>query len=157
MLAQDRRITGYEGSGRICRMQGKPPHPQKISCVSCRSFAAILHILFLFLSACSPSSQNDFRLEGESLCREMIQELQRVETHQQLVAIEPRLREFYEKIAVLMIAAKEAETSPVVEGETIVSDLLQAELKRIYKIEAGRELVERCQKEALFKMSSSRH
>jgi hypothetical protein len=114
-------------------------------------------LIVLLLAACSPSSQNDFRLEGESLCREMIGELQKIETHQQLVAAEPRLKEFYEKIAVLMIAAKEAETSPVVEGETIVSDLLQAELKRIYKIEAGRELVERCQKEALFKMSSSRH
>lgn len=87
----------------------------------------------------------------------MVGELQKIETHQQLVAAEPHLREFYEKIAALMIAAKEAEASPVIGSETIMSDLLQAELKRIYKIEAGRDILERCQKEALFKLSSSHH
>ena len=37
---------------------------------------------------------------------------------------------------------------------TLVSDMLKEELKRIYKLEGGREVIEKAQKEALIRLDA---
>ena len=113
--------------------------------------------LFLMLCACSPSSLDDFRHEGESICREFAHELKGIETHEHLLKEAPKIKAYFDRLVTVMIQArkfqKEAEESqPLINEDSLASKALLGELKRIYQLEAGREIIEKAQKEALIKL-----
>lgn len=118
-------------------------------------------ILFLvsFLSGCSPHSLKDFQQEGESLSRNFIVILENIENHEQLALLEPVLRKKFESFADLIIQAREFqeqhpdEVCPELTASSLaVSKQLQEELKRIYQLERGKEVIERAQQEAILKL-----
>ncbi len=109
----------------------------------------------LLLSGCSPSSLDDFRHEGEAICKKLTQELREIDTHDKLMKKAPKLKLYFDQLASLMIEVKKLEpddVTPIIDEESLASQALLCELKRIYQIEAGREVIEKAQKEALIKL-----
>jgi hypothetical protein len=112
--------------------------------------------LLLVLSACSPNSIEDFQHEGETSSRALIFDLQKIHTREELASSAPLLKKHFESLVDLMIRARTFQESHPEESlalpfakQTTISDELEEELRRIYKIEGGREIVERAQQEAL--------
>jgi hypothetical protein len=121
------------------------------------------HLLFLsvVLVGCSPSSSEDFRQEGEALCRRLTEELQQIHTRDDLLKKAPLLKKRFEQFADLIVQAhifrKEhlGEAMPEGDGEFFASDALREEMKRIYRIEGARRVIEESQREALFALDAS--
>lgn len=120
-------------------------------------------VLFLFFLAagCAPHSKEDFQHEGESLCRDLTKELRKVQTREDLAKAAPKIKAKFEKIVDLVIEAKkfqmeseEEETNSDFTPDIAASDAFLAELKRVYKIEAGRDTIEKAQKEALLRLDA---
>ena len=121
--------------------------------------AAILLCYGCFLVGCSPGSLSDYRYEGESTCRDIIGDLQRVETREDLARLEPILKRNFEKLVIVIIGARQIQIKYPEEAlalplhvESDVSDLLKEELERVYRIEGGKEIVERAQREAMLRL-----
>ena len=114
-------------------------------------------VILLLCVGCSPQSQDDFIHAGESVCRALVEELQEIETRQDLLKRAPHLNQLFEELVDLMISARKAQAEeafdPRSEGSPI-AEVLQAELKRIYQIEGGRELIEKAQKEPLLRLDA---
>jgi hypothetical protein len=115
----------------------------------------------LLLCSCSPSSSLDFQHEGEARCRQLTQELQKIENREQLVQAESRLKQHFENLVDLMISAKEFQRDHLddvsqdsVYEESVIETALQEQLRRIYDIEGGREIIERSQQEALVRLDA---
>jgi hypothetical protein len=98
----------------------------------------------------------DYRAEGEETLRLLVQELHTIHTRQQLIAASSTLKQLFQELVEVMIAAEEyrdkhSQEEELFSGESSrYSNLLFMELNRIYQIEEGmRELVEKCQQDAL--------
>lgn len=118
-----------------------------------------MFVVLVFLAACSPHSMEDFQREGESICRDITKELKKVQTREELVKSVPKLKLKFNKLVDLMIEARafQQESEEVFDPMVPASDgsaLLLAELKRVYKLEAGREIIEKTQKEALLRLDA---
>lgn len=101
----------------------------------------------------------DFQHEGESICRDIAKELKNIQTREELVKAAPKLKTQFNKLVDLMMEARafQQESEEVFDPMRAVSDagdLLLVELKRIYKLEAGRETIEKAQKEALLRLDA---
>lgn len=114
-------------------------------------------IWLLLLCGCTPSSSKDFQQEGEARCRLLIKDLQKIETRDQLLSQESHLKKHFEALVDLMIAAREFQERHWDDftqdpEENSAEAPLQEELRRIYAIEGGREIVERAEHEALVRL-----
>lgn len=109
---------------------------------------------------CSPSSPHEFRQEGESLCRKLTKQLQQVETREDLLRLAPQLKKCFSEFAELVVAArlydKEHAGEAVAEEkfDDLASETLLEEMKRIYKIEGARKIMEDLQRESLFSLDA---
>jgi hypothetical protein len=117
-------------------------------------------LTLLLLTSCSPNSLEEFRREGESQCRALVLTLQSIETNEQLIRFEPILKNHFNKLVNLMIEARLYQVeNPDYEALELskngVNDLLKEELRRIYTLEGGREIVERAQHEALIHLDAA--
>lgn len=116
----------------------------------------MLAVFFFITEGCAPSSPHEFRQEGESLCRSLVKELQQVETREDLVKLSPYLRKCFSQFAELMMAAHAYEREHAGEAvseeseDYLASEALMEEMKRIYRIEGARKIIEDAQREALF-------
>ncbi len=119
-----------------------------------------LMCLMSLLYACSPSSVEDFQHEGEARSKRLIKELKKIESRDQLLRAEPELKHHFGWLVELMIAAREFQEMHPDEAildpnpDAEVSTLLEEELRRIYALEGGREIVERAQQEALERLDA---
>jgi hypothetical protein len=113
----------------------------------------------LLLYSCTPNSSADFQHEGEARCRGLIDDLQKIENREQLLRNEQQLKKHFEALVDLMIAAREyqlhhlddiSQENPLEENP--MEFTLQEELRRIYAIEGGREVIEHAQHEALVRL-----
>jgi hypothetical protein len=111
------------------------------------------------LVGCSPGSLNEYRHEGESTCRDIIGDLQSIETREDLASLEPILKRNFEKLVSVIISARQFQINNPEEAlalpvllESDVSNLLKEELERVYRIEGGKEIVERAQREAMLRL-----
>ncbi len=75
--------------------------------------------------------------------------------------MEPELKKHFESLINLMIQAREFQQkhlddlgTEVAYEEDSADIRLEEELRRIYGIEGGREIIERCQHEALFRLDA---
>ncbi|MBY0528682.1 MAG: hypothetical protein K2P51_00650 [Rhabdochlamydiaceae bacterium] len=115
--------------------------------------------LLLLLFGCAPNSLDDFRHEGESRTRALIYDLQQINSREVLMRAEPNLKKHFEKLVDLMIEARQFQLkNPDLElletEERTFSLALKEELRRIYRIEGGREVMERAQQEALVRLDA---
>ncbi len=111
--------------------------------------------LFIFLISCGPRSLDDFQEEGEGVIRSLVQELKSIHKRDQLLAACPKLQRYFDRLAMIMIEAEEYQKK---HGEKEngqnqlnheLSDQLRVELNRIYEIEGGRQIMEKCQEKGL--------
>jgi len=126
-----------------------------------KKMALALVCLMVVVAGCSPGSLKDFRLEGESICRDIIDDLQRVETRDDIARLEPVLKRHFEKLVSIIIQAREfqikyPEEALAFQGpqDAEVSDIMKEELQRIYRIEGGKEIVERAQRESMLRLDA---
>lgn len=117
--------------------------------------------LTMLLAACAPSSMEEFRREGEAISRKFTEQLQRIETREDLVKALPEIKKHYEEIVDLMIevnAFKEEHFGEAIDTyystDNLASEALMMEVKRIYRLEGGRELMESAQRESLFRLDA---
>lgn len=103
----------------------------------------------------------DFRADGQSTTRQIIQDLKSVHTRQELQALSPKLEKRFNKLVDTMIAAQEfrrlhpdADATPFSTQDQLLSDQLRHEMERIYAIEGGQEIVEKSQEGALDRLNT---
>jgi hypothetical protein len=115
----------------------------------------------VFLCSCSPNSSEEFQREGEARCRLLIADLQKIENREQLLFVEPVLKRHFEGLIDLMIEVREFQqkrlediSTEIPSEENTTEAFLENELRRIYAIEGGREIIERAQQEALVRLDA---
>ncbi len=120
-----------------------------------------LFLPLLFLFGCSPNSLEDYQYQGEALCRTIALDLQKIHTRDELAANLPELKKLFSALINLIIEAKEFQLAhPEQEGidpayyEHEYADGLKDELARLCKLEGGRDLIEKAQREALIRLDS---
>lgn len=120
-----------------------------------------LLLSFCLLIGCAPSSLEEYQSSSESICREITLELKKVVLREDLVRSVPKLRKkFLSLVDVIIEARKFAETHPQemtsfsMYSDEVQSEYLREELERVYRIEGGRELIEKAQKEALLRLDA---
>ncbi len=103
----------------------------------------------------------EYRREGEALSRKFTEQLQQIETREDLVKALPEIRKRYDEIADLMIEVDEFKEEHFGEAidawyptDDLVSEALMIEMKRIYRLEGARELMENAQRESLFRLDA---
>ncbi|MDR2540203.1 MAG: hypothetical protein LBC45_06495 [Chlamydiales bacterium] len=112
-------------------------------------------VVFFVLLGCNPNSYEDFKSEGDAHCRKMFNTLKSIQDRQQLLQAQPILRQHFEDLVDLMIAARKFQQSHLDVKEfypSFYSIALKKELKRLYEIEGGREIIERTQKQAFLRL-----
>ena len=108
-------------------------------------------IIFLLLFGCSPSSPEDFLAQSEVKCSELVAILENADTLEDLLKVENDLKKKFNEIARLMVAARkyyEKHPCHISVKAHHSSGALLEELKRIYAIKGGREVIERAQSDA---------
>jgi hypothetical protein len=116
-------------------------------------------ILFILLASCSNNSLEEYEREGQALSRKLVIQLQEIHTREELVKALPNLKDRFDALVSLMIEARRYRADHPDEGveapfDPTTSDALMAEMKRIYRIEGGRDLIESAQKEAMIRLST---
>ncbi len=117
------------------------------------------YFLFLCFSACSSSSVEDFRCEGETQIRALTIELRQIHSRDELRAAIPRVRKKILKLSELLIDVREflsthldVDPSP---SHSLAGDELFAELARLYEMPGGKELMETAQIEAIDRLKGT--
>lgn len=116
-------------------------------------------LLTSILVSCSPNSLEDFRVEGESVTREIVAELKLIHTREDLLTYEQSLKRKFEKLVAVIIQARqyqidypeEALTEQLLQESECSSELLE-EIQRVYQIEGGKECIERAQREPMLRL-----
>jgi hypothetical protein len=118
-------------------------------------------LALLLLCSCSPNSSEEFQREGQARCRSLVLELQKIENREQLLRLEPVLKNHFESLISLMIEAREFQqkklddlSTEIAYEENTVETALEEELRRIYAIEGAREVIEHAQHEALVRLDA---
>lgn len=117
-------------------------------------------LLLAALYGCSPSSSEDFQREGEALSRTLIKHLEAIESQEELLRAEPVLKKDFEAYVDLIQQAREYQLKHADEivleasSDFSVSGELKEEMRRIFAIEGGREIIERAQQEALVRLDA---
>lgn len=118
-------------------------------------------MICLLLCSCSSRSLAEFREEGEGVTRSILRELQEIQTRTELVKAAPRLTKLFNELVGVIVSAQEfkSKSGDRIEEDSnttdrALSEQLRIELNRIYGIEGGREIIEKCEEEALFRLDA---
>lgn len=113
----------------------------------------------LSLLACSRNSLEDFKEEAKGITRTISETLRQIHTREELIKQAPRLKKLFNDLTDIIIASNEfqkkhpKEDRPALNAEDrLQSDILREELNRIYRLEGGREIIEKTQEEALHRL-----
>ena len=122
----------------------------------------IFSLILGLLCGCGPSSTDDFKQQGEAISRLITRDLKKVKSREELVKIVPLLKKRFSDLVDLMIEARKFQQKypdalAAEELEPEMDDALLTELKRVYRLEGGREIIEDCQREALIRLDSFEH
>jgi hypothetical protein len=117
--------------------------------------------MLVMATSCGPHSLEEFEEEGEGVMRSLIQELRVIHTREQLLAAYGRLQRQFDRLVIIMIAAEEFkhshaewEKEEFVRQNHDLSDQLRIELNRLYRLEGGRQIIEKCQEKALHRLDA---
>lgn len=115
----------------------------------------------LLLTSCGSNSLEDFREEGEGITRSLIEELKEIRTREDLMQAIPRLEHLFDNLVDTIIAAEDykeknsrADSLELTKENHELSDQLRIELNRIYSLEGGRQVIEKCQEQALHRLDA---
>lgn len=93
---------------------------------------------------------------GQKKARELLAELKKLKSRDQLMDASERLERCYEEIADLMLLVKmnvkQQKGVEFTDQDQQLNEKIRLELLRIYRIDGGREILEKCQKKALDKL-----
>ncbi|MCH9617032.1 MAG: hypothetical protein SP4CHLAM5_00080 [Chlamydiia bacterium] len=113
-------------------------------------------ILFLFLVSCSPSTLSEWRVEGVSIVKDLVEELKEIDDFKSLQAKKASIKKKYNKLVGVMIEAEKYEQEQnTFLPESFYSDALKAQYIRLYQIEGCKELLFAIQKESLHRLDLS--
>ena len=123
-------------------------------------FSLVLLILIttLALFACSSKSLEDFRDEGKEISKELMDELKKIQSRQELKTASLKLKVLFNALVDLIIEAhqfklEQGEREVLLSKEDLfLNEQLRNELNRIYRMEGAQEIVEKAQEDALFKL-----
>ena len=108
----------------------------------------------LFMTSCFVSSEEEFRLKGQRIVRDITSILSSIENHEELQAAAPQLKKQFKKLANVLIEVRMYRSDhpqylwkkePLHESEELF-----AELARLYEIPGCREIIERSQVDAVY-------
>ena len=109
-------------------------------------------LIFLLLCGCAQKTAEDFLSESEEKCSELVAILEKADSLDDLLKVENELKKKFNEIAVLMVKTRSFYESHERGDDAIKpvpsSGPLLDELRRIYAIKGGRELIERAQADA---------
>ena len=119
----------------------------------------VISLVLVGLVGCSPHSLEDYQYEGEAQARALVKELKKIHTREELSSALPKLKKQFHQFVQLMIQAKEfqlkhpeyEEVDPAYFDHTY-TEALKTELVRVCKLEGGREMIEKAQREALIQL-----
>lgn len=117
-------------------------------------------LLLLCLWGCSPQTMEDFHHEGQALTKKLIEDLRPIQCREELEEALPQLRKRFEGFVDLMIEVSEFQSQhpgkyfEEPDFAYSVDDELLEEIKRVYELEKGKELMERAQREPLLRLDS---
>ena len=120
----------------------------------------MINFLFLLiLISCGPNSLEDFQKEGESFSRRLANELKEIQSRDELAKAAPHLKTRFNELVDLVIAAQTYADRHLDEclfdpTENPYSNELRLQLERLYRLEGGREMIEKAQKEALIRLDA---
>lgn len=107
----------------------------------------ILFILLLTIG-CQQASYEGFRAEGRASTRELIAELRKIRTRDQLIAAEPRIKtslkriqELVDKVETYRSENPESMIPDLDSMDHELSDALKLELTRVMRLEGGQEVL----------------
>jgi hypothetical protein len=113
------------------------------------------------LTSCGSGSLDEFEEEGEGVIRSLIQELQAIHSREQLITASGNLQKQFDRLINIIIAAEEyAISHPDLERLEFSghnhepSDRLRIELNRLYRLEGGCQIIEKCQEKALHRLDA---
>ena len=119
----------------------------------------LMLLVILLLTGCGARSLDDFEEEGEGVVRSLVQELQEIHTREQLLAATGTIRRHFDRLVDIMIAAQEyRKSNPEIDRNELLranhelSDQLSIELNRLYKLDGGIQIIEKCQEKGLHKL-----
>lgn len=123
----------------------------------------LFFILFITLLsvACQRSSLEDFKDEGQSVVKSIVDITKHIQSREMLLDSSRQLQHLFEELVDVMIAAQEyryrhpnAEKNSFSEDERGVNDHLRAEINRLCRIDGGQEIIEKCQEKALNRLDA---
>lgn len=118
-------------------------------------------LFLLFLASCGPSSIEDFKEEGQSKAHRVLGLLKTINTREQLMDAEVYLEAYYDEIAEILLAAEhfrkkyKLDSPEFSEKDHLLSENLRVEMMRIYRLDGGKEILEKCQQKAIAKLSET--
>ncbi len=123
-----------------------------------RFFTSMIFTALVFVS-CNSKSLDDYYDEGQNQISSIISDLESIQTRQQLLDASSRLQKQYIDLVNIIISAEEyldkhPDQKIWQHQETLLSDRLREELNRLYQIEGAREIMEKCQQEALYRLDA---
>lgn len=105
------------------------------------------------LISCSPASPDEFANESERIQKELVRQLRDVETLDDIAKRGPKIRSLSFELVELMKKADvyyKKTHQEIVPRDLPITEVLRSEMKRIYQLDGGREMIEKYQREALF-------
>lgn len=116
-------------------------------------------LLFIGLCSCQKTSPEQFQDESRRKIQELIEALQKIECLDEMNKASPQLKSIYDDLAELVIRARRYQiktktTWGLTQEDHLLSDELKAELHRLYRMEGVQELMEKCQRSALFRVDA---
>ena len=122
-----------------------------------RNIMKYLLFLSLFcLIGCSPTSLDEYHYEGESVARQLLIDLEKVNSQEELISQSSKLKKRFSTIVDLVIAARKHQLKhpddEITTMEHTISDLLKNEFTRIYQIEGCQGIMESMQRESLHRL-----
>ena len=110
-------------------------------------------VFLLLLTACSRGPE-EIREEGQSVMRGLVKEFKGVKSRDELMEKEERIKVLFDKFVKVLVEAKiylekHDEALEFKWKDHELSDELKAEINRLYRIEGCKEIIEKCEREAL--------
>ncbi len=121
---------------------------------------AIYLLLTLTLCSCGPRSLDDIREEGEGVTNSLIEELKKIRNRDEMIIEAPRIKKLFDQLADLMLLADDyrrrhphSDIPELSAQNHQYCDQLRQELTRLYLMEGGREIIEKCQEDSIKKLA----
>lgn len=125
-----------------------------------RRFLFLIFVLFT-LTSCGHDSPEGFREEGEAITKSLVKELRNIHTEKQLSDASGSIRSHFDRLVDVMIAGEEfysrhpkGERDGFHAASRELSDRLRFELNRLYRLDRGRQMIEKSRERALYRLDA---